>query len=116
MQLVEITKDKAVATMPVDRRTCQPYGLLAGGATLALAETLAGAGSIAGCDPEHVAVGISVSAEHVASARLGQTVTAVATPVHLGKRRHVWNVDVSTEEGKLISSVRVTNLIVPRTM
>ncbi len=102
------------ATMPVDERTRQPFGVLHGGATLALAETLAGVGSLLLCQPDEVAVGMQVSGNHVSSAHQGDTVRAVATIIHKGRSSHVWNIDVFTSTGKLISSVRVVNSIIKR--
>lgn len=102
------------ATMPVDERTRQPFGVLHGGATLALAETLAGVGSLLLCQPDEIAVGMQVSGNHVSSAHQGDTVRAVATIIHKGRSSHVWNVDVFTSTGKLISSVRVVNSVIKR--
>ncbi|MCF0189150.1 MAG: Cof-type HAD-IIB family hydrolase [Bacteroidaceae bacterium] len=99
------------ATMPVDQRTRQPFGILHGGATLALAETVAGLGSMIACPPECFVVGMQVSGNHISSAIEGDTVRAVATAVHLGRSSHVWNVDVFTSTGKLVSSVRVVNSV-----
>ncbi|WP_027186905.1 PaaI family thioesterase [Desulfovibrio cuneatus] len=102
------------ATMPVDARTCQPFGKLHGGATIALAETIAGAGSLLLCAKDARCVGMQVSASHMHSASMGETVEARATLLHKGKSSHVWNVDVySLQTDKLISSVRVTNAIIP---
>ena len=102
------------ATMPVDARTCQPFGKLHGGATIALAETVAGAGSFLLCGKDARCVGMQISASHMHSASMGETVEARATLLHKGKSSHVWNVDVySLQTGKLISSVRVTNAIIP---
>ena len=101
-------------TMPVDERTRQPFGILAGGATLALAETLAGLGSLCACQPDEFVVGMQVSGNHISSAHDGDTVRGVATPVHLGRSSHVWNVDVFTSTGKLVSSVRVVNSVMKK--
>ncbi|MGN0221080.1 MAG: PaaI family thioesterase [Prevotella sp.] len=102
--------DVCVATMPVNEHTRQPYGVLSGGATLALAETLAGAGSIALC-PGQTCVGINVSANHVKSAYEGDTVTARARIINQSKHLHVWQVEVSDSKGMLVSSVQVTNFV-----
>ena len=100
------------ATMPVDRRTCQPFGLLSGGASLALAETLAGYGSYVACDGKAFPCGIQVSGNHVSAAYVGDTVTAEARLLHQGKRIHVWNVDIVDGAGKLVSSARVINQMI----
>lgn len=108
--------DRCVATMTVDGRTRQPFGVLSGGATLALAETLAGVGSLALCPGEKY-VGVNVSGSHVKAVQEGDTITAVARIVHRGRRFHVWNVEVTNTAGEVISTITVTNyavLIKPR--
>ena len=114
IQYTYISAERIEATMPVDHRTRQPFGILHGGATLALAETVAGIGSIVICAPDEMAVGMQVSGNHVASAHEGDTVRAVGTIIHKGRSSHVWNVDVFTSTGKLVSSVRVVNSIIKR--
>lgn len=106
-----ISEGRVEATMPVDNRTRQPFGKLSGGATIALAETLAGAGSVLLCQEDEVALGIQVSANHMVPAMDGDTVRAIATTVHVGRTSHVWNVDVYRGDGRLISSIRVTNAV-----
>lgn len=109
-------KDFVRATMPADDRTCQPFGLLSGGASLALAEAVAGYGSCLLCDKGELAVGIQVSASHLRTVPKGKTVTATGTVLHKGKTTHVWNVDIHDDMGRLISTARVTNqIIVQRT-
>ncbi len=114
IQYTYADEQRIEATMPVDERTRQPFGILHGGATLALAETLAGLGSLFLCQPDEIAVGMQVSGNHVSSAHEGDTVRAVGTVVHKGRSSHVWNVDVFTSTGKLISSVRVINSIMKK--
>lgn len=99
------------ATMPVDARTCQPFGLLNGGASLALAECIAGHGSSQICGEDSFAVGVQVSANHISTVPQGQTVTGIGTLVHKGRSSHVWNVDIVSQEEKLISTVRVVNFV-----
>jgi len=102
------------ATMPIDRRTFRPGGMLHGGANLALAETIAGFGSMLTVDIQEYDVrGIQVSGNHTGKAD-GSAVYARAEVLHQGKRTHVWNVDIRSESGKLISTSRVTNMIVKR--
>lgn len=103
--------DTCMATMAVDERTRQPFGVLCGGATLALAETLAGLGSLALCPGERFA-GINVSGSHVKAVLEGDTVIALARILHRGHRFHVWNVEVRNSAGELISTVSVTNYAV----
>lgn len=114
MQYTFASPHRVEATMPVDGRTRQPFGILAGGASLALAETLAGLGSMIACKTGEMAVGMQVSGNHVSSAHDGDTVRGVATPVHLGRSSHVWNVQIFTSTGKLVSSVTVTNSIMSK--
>lgn len=102
------------ATMPVDERTRQPFGILHGGATLALAETIAGLGSMVIANPDEIVVGMQVSGNHISSAHEGDTVRAVGTIIHKGKSSHIWNVDVFTSTDKLVSSIRVMNSILKR--
>ncbi len=100
--------------MPVNEVTRQPFGVLCGGATLAFAEILAGYGSFHLCAEGELPVGSQVSGSHVSSVKVapGVFVEGYATCIHKGRRTHLWNVDVKTAEGRLVSSVRVTNFIV----
>ena len=100
-----------MARMKVDERNRQPFGFLSGGASLALAENVAGVGSSALC-PGCACVGIEVSGSHVQAVSEGDTVTAYARLLHGGKTLHVWNVDIRNSAGELISNVRVTNYII----
>ena len=104
--------DICMARMAVDERTRQPFGYLSGGASLALAENVAGVGSSALC-PGCACVGIEVSGSHVKAVTEGGTVTATARLQHRGKTLHVWNVELRDTSGDLISTVRVTNYIIP---
>ena len=102
--------DTCMARMKVDERNRQPFGFLSGGASLALAENVAGVGSSALC-PGCACVGIEVSGSHVKAVVEGDTVTAYARLLHQGTTLHVWNVDVKDTAGDLISNVRVTNYV-----
>lgn len=103
------------ALMPVDEHTCQPFGLLHGGASLALAETLAGVATMLTLAPDERAVGQQVSGYHTASALKGDTVRGVATLMHHGRTSRVWNVDIfSEQEGKLVSTARVLYCILKK--
>ena len=95
-------------------RTRHPCGTLPGGATPALAETVAGLGSMITVKPDEIVVGMQVSGNHISSAHEGDTVRAVGTIVHKGRSSHVWNVDVFTSTNKLVSSVRVINSIMKK--
>ncbi|NPD92161.1 PaaI family thioesterase [Xylanibacter muris] len=103
--------DTCKATLRVDGRTSQPFGYLSGGASLALAETLAGVGSSALC-PGLMCMGVNVNGNHIKAARRGTKVTATARIVHKGHRLHVWHVDIVGEDGELVSTVSVTNYII----
>lgn len=114
IQYTYASEDRVEATMPVDERTRQPFGILHGGATLALAETVAGLGSLILCKPDEMMVGMQVSGNHLSSAHEGDTVRAVATVIHKGRSSHVWNVDVFTSTDKLVSSIRVVNSVMKK--
>ena len=103
--------DTCLARMQVDERNRQPFGFLSGGASLALAENVAGVGSSALC-PGCACVGIEVSGSHVKAVAEGESVTAYAKLLHKGTTLHVWNVDIEDTSGELISNVRVTNYII----
>lgn len=113
IEYLETGYGKLKASMPVDARTCQPFGRLHGGASIALAESAASAGSFALIDErEYAVLGTEVSASHVAAASSGK-VFAEASLLHLGKVHHIWEVRIVDESGKLISTCRVTNTLVP---
>jgi len=114
IQYTYASENRVEATMPVDERTRQPFGILHGGATLALAETAAGLGSMILAQPDELIVGMQVSGSHVSSAHEGDTVRAVATIIHKGRTSHVWNVDVFTSTDKLVSTVRVVNSVIKK--
>lgn len=103
--------DVCMARMKVDERNRQPFGFLSGGASLALAENVAGVGSSSLC-PGKMCVGIEVSGSHVKAVIEGDTVTAVGRLQHQGTTLHVWHVEISNSAGELISTVRVTNYII----
>lgn len=114
IQYTYASDERVEATMPVDYRTRQPFGILHGGATLALAETVAGLGSMIICESDEIVVGMQVSGNHISSAHEGDTVRAVTTIVHKGRSSHVWNVDVFTSTNKLVSSIRVVNSVIKK--
>jgi uncharacterized protein (TIGR00369 family) len=103
--------DTCMAKMKVDERNRQPFGFLSGGASLALAENLAGVGSSSLC-PGCACVGIEVSGSHVKAVGEGDTVTAYGRLQHKGRMLHVWQVDIKDSADNLISTVRVTNFII----
>lgn len=110
----EIGADFVRGTMPVDTRTVQPYGLLHGGASVALAETLGSMGASMCVDvAEYQVVGQEINANHVRAARSG-LVTGTARAVHLGGRTHVWSIDIVNEAQKLICISRITMAVIKR--
>jgi 1,4-dihydroxy-2-naphthoyl-CoA hydrolase len=112
IRFIEIGENFLRATMPVDSRTHQPYGLLHGGASVALAETL---GSVAAnmCvdTAQSLCVGLEINANHVRAVRSG-IVTGTARPVHIGGRTQVWSIDIVDEPGKLVCTSRLTIAVV----
>ena len=110
----EIGADFVRGTMPVDKRTVQPYGLLHGGASVALAETLGSMGASMCVDAaEFQVVGQEINANHVRAAR-GGLVTGTARAVHLGGRTHVWTIDIVNEAQKLVCISRITMAVITR--
>ena len=114
MELIAAEHGEAKARLHVHEKVCQPFGFLSGGASLALAETLAGYGALTLCSSGEVPFGIQVSANHVHAVPMGGTVTATASLLQKSRHIHVWNVDIVDEEGRLASSCRVTNCIKER--
>lgn len=111
IKVTRLTDDELEATMPVDERTRQPFGLLHGGASVVLAETL---GSIAGylcCEGEQTTVGVEVNASHLRSAREG-FVRGVCRAIHLGRRNQVWQIDIYNSQEQLCCSARLTTMVI----
>lgn len=106
-------EDSCMAQMHVDERNTQPFGFLSGGASLALAETLAGVGSVALC-PDKLCMGMNVNASHLHPAKSGETVTATARIIHRGMQTHVWQVEIRNEHDEIVSAVTVTNFILAK--
>ncbi|MEP6506961.1 MAG: hotdog fold thioesterase [Gemmatimonadales bacterium] len=114
IELIIVTPDKVVATMPVDQRTRQPFGLLHGGASAALAETVASLGAFANIDKDKQAVvGLELNANHLRGKTDG-IVTATATPIHRGRRTQVWEIRIEDEQNRLVCVSRCTLAIVDR--
>ncbi|AXQ28930.1 hotdog fold thioesterase [Solimonas sp. K1W22B-7] len=113
MDIVEMTKERVVARMPVAPKVHQPFGLLHGGASVALAETVASIGGWMNVDQsKEGVVGLEINANHLRGKRDG-VVTAVATPIHVGRRTQVWEIRISDEDGKLVCLSRCTLAVVP---
>jgi len=114
IEFTEIGEDFIRGTMPVDGRTRQPYGLLHGGASVALAETLGSMGAALCVDSkEYDCVGQEINANHVRAARSG-IVTGTARPLHVGGRSQIWLIDIVNEAGKLVCTSRLTMAILRR--
>ena len=114
IKLTELTKERVVATMPVDERTRQPFGILHGGASVALAETVASLAATMNADLETSAVvGIEINANHIRAKRDGM-VTGTALPIHVGRSTQVWEVKIVDEEQRTICVSRCTLAVVPK--
>ncbi len=112
IEVIEIGNDFIRAKMPVDERTKQPYGILHGGASVALAETLGSYGSHLIIDSnKYLSVGLEINANHVRKATQG-FVTGLAKPMHIGKTTHVWGIEITDEKGLLICICRLTVAII----
>ena len=114
IRFTAIGEDWLAGTMPVDARTHQPFGLLHGGASVALAETLGSSAALLTLDPaQEVAVGLDINANHVRGVREG-VVTGTAKALHLGRSTQVWEIRIENEEGALVCVSRLTMAVVPR--
>ena len=114
IEILELTPQRVVATMPVDQRTRQPFGILHGGASVALAETVASFGAVGLIDRERfVAVGQEINANHCRP-KLEGIVTATGVPVHVGRTSQVWSIEIRDEEGRLVCISRCTMAVVER--
>jgi len=115
IEIVEATREKVVARMPIGPKVHQPFGILHGGASVVLAETAASTAAWMQVDQEKERiVGIEINANHLRAKREGM-LTAIATPVHVGRRTQVWNVHIQDEEGKAVCVSRCTLAVVPAT-
>ncbi len=114
IEMEELSRERVVATMPVDDRTRQPFGLLHGGASIALAETVASFGAAVLIDRERfVAVGLEINGNHLRAKTEGM-VRATGVPVHVGRSTQVWSIEITDEEGRLVCISRCTMAIVGR--
>ncbi|MGD6777794.1 MULTISPECIES: hotdog fold thioesterase [Bacillaceae] len=114
IEIVELSEERAVATMPVDSRTHQPFGLLHGGASVALAETIASIGTFNLIDKEtEICVGLEINANHLKGKKDG-VVTAIGTPLHRGKTTMVWDIKIVDENDTLICISRCTMAILKK--
>ena len=114
IELKELTAERVVATMPVDERTRQPFGILHGGASVALAETVASLGGTMNVDLEKfMVVGVEINANHLRAKKDG-VVTGTGTPIHIGRSTQVWEIRIVDETQRPICISRCTLAVVPR--
>jgi 1,4-dihydroxy-2-naphthoyl-CoA hydrolase len=114
IRITAIGEDSLSGTMPVDARTRQPYGLLHGGASVALAETLGSVAANLCLDPAtHIAVGLEINANHVRAVTSGE-VHGTATALHVGRSTQVWEIRILDPQGRLVCVSRLTLAVVPR--
>ncbi|MFY9309726.1 MAG: hotdog fold thioesterase [Bacteroidia bacterium] len=112
IEITEVTPGSVKGRMPVDHRTVQPAGILHGGASVALAETLGSVASNLIVDhSKYICVGLDINANHIRPASSG-FVYAEATPIHIGKKTHVWSIEIKNEAGKLVCISRLTMAVV----
>jgi 1,4-dihydroxy-2-naphthoyl-CoA hydrolase len=112
IQITAIGDDWLQGTMPVDHRTHQPYGLLHGGASVVLAETLGSTGAMLTLDPaKELAVGLDINANHIRGVRSGK-VTGTARVLHLGRTTQVWEIRIESEDGALVCISRITMAVI----
>ncbi len=114
IEITEITSGSLKGRMPVDHRTIQPAGILHGGASVALAETLGSIASNLIIDTgKFICVGLDINANHLRPATNG-FVYAEASPIHIGKKTHVWSIEIKNEEGKMVCISRLTMAIIEK--
>lgn len=115
IEFLEIGEKHLRARMPVDTRTVQPYGILHGGASVALAETLGSIASQMTLDPrgEYVPVGLEINANHLKAATSGW-VYGIVTPIHVGRSTHVWDIRMTNESGAAVCVSRLTVMIIKK--
>ena len=107
IEFLEVGDDFIRARAPVDKRTQQPYGLLHGGVSVVLAETLGSCGAIYACPEGHRAVGLDINANHLKGAKSGW-VTGITYPIHVGRTTQVWQIDMSNDAGEMTCVSRIT--------
>ena len=114
IEILELSESRVVATMPVDERTRQPFGILHGGASIALAETVASFGAAALIDRERfMAVGQEINGNHLRP-KLAGVLRATGVPIHVGRSSQVWSIEIRDEEERLVCISRCTMAIVER--
>ena len=113
IQITRLTEDEIEGTMPVDKRTHQVFGILHGGASVVLAETLGSLGASLTVDQtKYRCVGLDINANHIKAVKSG-VVKGVAKPIHTGRSTQVWQIEITNEEGDLVCLSRITMAVVP---
>ncbi len=114
IKFIDMTVDSLSATMPVDTRTMQPFGILHGGASAALAETLSSVATHLIIDiNKNIGVGLEINANHIKTAHSG-IVTGTVRPIHIGRRTHVWDIQIKNDVGGLVCISRCTIAIIDK--
>ena len=114
IEFVEVGDDFIVGRVPVDARTHQPYGLLHGGVSVVLAETLGSCGAAYSCPEGHQAVGLDINANHLRGVKSGWVI-GTARPIHRGRTTQVWQIDLRNEAGEMVCTSRLTvSILAPR--
>ncbi len=113
VRITEIGEDFVRGELSVLPRTHQPFGLLHGGVSCVLAETLGSIGGFLACDDDHVAVGVDINATHMNGVREGKII-GTARPLKLGRRMQFWAIDIETEDGRPVCAARLSTAVVPR--
>lgn len=114
IRIISVGPDYIEAEMPVDERHAQPMGLLHGGASVVLSETLGSLATNLTLGPDQFGVGIEVNANHIASVRKGETVTAICRPLQVGSKLQVWQTEIRRADGKLACVSRLTTQVLDR--
>jgi len=113
IMITEIGDDFLCATMPVDKRTHQPMGIMHGGASVSLAETVGSIAAFMAVDDDHYCVGLDINANHIRAVRSG-LVTATASSIHRGQSTHVWEIKIIDESERLVCASRLTMAVLKR--
>ena len=114
IEITEIGPDFVKGEMPVDGRHVQPFGIIHGGVSVVLAETLGSLASIMACEPGFSAVGLEVNANHLRPLPKGGRAYGICTPVRIGRSVHVWNIEIRRDDGELTCVSRLTTAIIER--
>jgi 1,4-dihydroxy-2-naphthoyl-CoA hydrolase len=114
IRITEIGPDFLRGEMPVDERHVQPFGIIHGGVSVVLAETLGSVASMMACDPGFMAVGLEINANHLRPLPKGGRAFGLCTPVRIGRSVHVWNIELRRDDGELFCVSRLTTSIIER--